>query len=184
MTTWFTADTHFNHENVIKYSSRPFADLHEMTEQMIQSWNAVVKAGDTVYHLGDFALSYGKKHAELIDQLLARLNGQKWLIVGNHDLYEVVKNPRWVGVKHYHKIKVDIGRQQKQPIVLCHYSMRVWEQSHFGSWMLYGHSHGNLPDIGGKTIDVGVDCHNYRPISLGEVDKIMDGREIVSVDHH
>jgi hypothetical protein len=53
-----------------------------------------------------------------------------------------------------------------------------------GPWMLYGHSHGNLIDIGGKTIDVGVDCHNYRPISRGEVDAIMEMRENVSVDHH
>lgn len=39
-------------------------------------------------------------------------------------------------------------------------------QAHRGSWMLYGHSHGNLTDIGGKTIDVGVDCFDYYPVSL------------------
>jgi hypothetical protein len=32
-----------------------------------------------------------------------------------------------------------------QPIVLCHYAMRVWNRSHHGAWHLYGHSRGNLP---------------------------------------
>jgi len=185
MRIWFTADTHFNHENVIKYSCRPFADLQEMTERLIENWNCVIHPGDTVYHLGDFALSYGKKHADLIDDLLRRLHGQKWLITGNHDQDEVTKNPRWVAVRDYHKIKVDAGQGiPKQPIVLSHYAFRVWDQCHYGSWMLHGHSHGNLIDVGGKIMDVGVDCNDYRPISLGEVAEFMYPREIISVDHH
>ncbi len=58
------------------------------------------------------------------------------------------------------------------------------ESSTSRAWMLYGHSHGNLPDIGGKTMDVGVDCHGYKPISLDEVAEFMAGREFVPVDHH
>lgn len=184
MAIWFTSDTHFLHENIIESSSRPFADLAEMESAMIKNWNAVVKPGDTVYHLGDFALSWGKKHKEPIDRLLSRLNGQKWLIVGNHDRDEVVKNQRWNKVTHYHEIKVDLGGLHKQRIVMSHYPFRSWNQMHRGAWMLHGHSHGNLSDIGGKTMDVGVDVHNYAPISLDEVKSFMESRSIIECDHH
>lgn len=184
MAIWFTSDTHFNHANIIEYSSRPFDDLDDMTETMIARWNAVVHHSDTVYHLGDFALSWGKKHKELCDSLLERLHGQKWLIVGNHDRDEVVKNPRWHKVTHYHEIKLDLGGEHKQRIVMCHYAMRVWNQMHRGAWMLHGHSHGNLTDIGGKTLDVGVDVHGYAPVSVEAVKAFMDGRTVVECDHH
>jgi len=179
MAIWFTGDTHFNHANIIKYSKRPFTDLDEMTAEIIHRWNTKVKTSDTVYHLGDFALSYGKKHVKLIDKILAKLNGQKYLIVGNHDRDETTKNRRWGKVTHYHEIKVERGGIYKQRIVMCHYAMRVWNQMYRGSWMLYGHSHGNLTDIGGKTMDVGVDCHGYRPINIDEVAEFMNGREIL-----
>lgn len=184
MAIWFTSDTHFNHENIIEYSARPFTDLAQMEEAIIRSWNILVSPGDTVYHLGDFALSWGKRHAKVIDGLLARLNGQKWLITGNHDRAEVVKNPRWVAVKDYHEIKVDLGGEHKQRIVMSHYAMRVWNQMHRGAWMLHGHSHGNLTDIGGKTLDVGVDVHGFAPVSVEAVQAFMDGRTVVECDHH
>lgn len=181
---WFTADTHFNHTNIIEYSARPFSSLEEMTEKLIENWNMRVKPGDTVYHLGDFALSYGEKHRELINDLLADLNGQKWLITGNHDRKEVTSNRRWVKVLDYCEIKVDLGGEHKQRIVMCHYAMRVWNQCHRGAWMLHGHSHGNLVDVGGKTMDVGVDCHRYAPISIDDVAKFMATRVPLVLDHH
>jgi calcineurin-like phosphoesterase family protein len=52
--------------------------------------------------------------------------------------------------------------------------MRVWNQSHRGALHLYGHSHGTLPDdANSKSFDVGVDCHDYHPISLDRVLAIM-----------
>jgi calcineurin-like phosphoesterase family protein len=184
MTIWFTSDTHFNHANIIEYSHRPYADLHEMTEAIISRWNRWVKPGDTVYHLGDFALSWGRKHWDTIDEILGRLSGQKWLIRGNHDRDEVVKNPRWHAVRDYHEIKVDLGGKHKQRIVMSHYAMRAWNQCHRGAWMLHGHSHGNLPDIGGKIWDVGVDCHEFLPVPIEALQSVMAKREILSSDHH
>ena len=184
MRIWFTADTHFNHSNVIKYSKRPFADLEDMTETLIASWNTTVGPGDCVYHLGDFALSWGQKHAFYINGLISGLNGTKFLVVGNHDREEVTKCPRWSKVAHYHELKVDLGGIHKQRIVLCHYAMRVWNGMHRGAWMLHGHSHGNLTDIGGRILDVGVDCHNFKPIGLDQVREYMSTREFINQDHH
>ena len=82
MKTFFTADTHFNHANVIKYCARPFASIDEMNREMIARWNAVVGAKDTVYHLGDFAMGKPTEWPSFLRQL----NGaKKFLSRGNHD---------------------------------------------------------------------------------------------------
>ena len=181
---WFTSDTHFNHANIIKYSERPFENINEMTEVMITNWNSRVMPGDVVYHLGDFGLSYGRRHAATIDSLLARLVGNKFLIRGNHDREEVYKNTQWTKVEHYHELTVKTKDNNAQKIVLAHYAHRVWNKMHYGSWMLHGHSHGSLDDIGGKTVDVGVDCWNYAPVSLDELTIFMRDRPVITRDHH
>lgn len=84
---WVTSDTHFNHENILKFTQpdgskvRDFNDLEEMNETLIDNWNRVVKPGDKVYHLGD--VFFGSKEA--FAKLWPRLNGKKRLVVGNHD---------------------------------------------------------------------------------------------------
>ena len=174
---WFTSDTHFNHENVIQHDKRPFANLFIMTETIISNWNSVVAKGDIVYHLGDFALSWGKKHYQIIDDILGRLNGQKILIRGNHDRAEVLKNPKWLRVSEIERLSVDLGGEHKQWITVCHYAWRTWYRSHYGSWMLHGHSHGLLPDNGSNSMDVGTMCHNYFPINIDTVKEFMSKRQ-------
>ena len=72
-----------------------------------------------------------------------------------------------------------------QRIVLCHYALRVWDKSHYGTWALYGHSHGTLPDNPhARAIDVGVDCHDFAPVSYERVREIMAAKTFVPVDHH
>ena len=57
-------------------------------------------------------------------------------------------------------------------ITLCHYAMRVWNKSHFDAWHLYGHSHACLGSVG-KSLDVGVDNHDFFPWSFDEVKDYM-----------
>ncbi|MFK5004710.1 hypothetical protein ACI4AP_29375, partial [Klebsiella pneumoniae] len=72
-----------------------------------------------------------------------------------------------------------------QRIVLCHYAMEVWNKSHHQAWHLYGHSHGSLPDNpNAKKFDVGVDCHNYTPLSYQDVKNIMARKNFKPFDHH
>jgi calcineurin-like phosphoesterase family protein len=77
---FLTSDSHFGHFNVIKYCNRPFTTVEEMNEALIANWNAVVGQEDIVFHLGDFSF-----HERYVEEFLSRLNGYKFLILGNHD---------------------------------------------------------------------------------------------------
>jgi calcineurin-like phosphoesterase family protein len=155
-----------------------------MDETLIANWNAVVRPGDTVYLVGD--VSFHRRENTLA--LLSQLQGGIGLVCGNHDKKldsEVLR--RFAFVKDLHTVKVeDPGAPDSvQRIVLCHYALRVWQRSHHGAWHLYGHSHGSLPDDpNAKAFDVGVDCHDYHPISYTRVKEIMALKQYAPVDHH
>jgi calcineurin-like phosphoesterase family protein len=180
---YFTSDTHFGHANIIRYSNRPFASADEMDRELIRRWNEVVKPGDTVYHLGDFAVGGGPA-----EPYLDQLNGDIVLIVGNHENRALRCPRRFKLVTGLLEIDVKIvedGKTIKQAITLCHYAMKVWNKSHHGAWQLYGHSHGTLPDPqDARQFDVGVDCWDFRPISVEQVQAKMATKSWVPVDHH
>lgn len=173
---WFTSDHHFGHKNIIKYTSRPFGDVKEMDAELIKRWNEKVQPNDEVYHLGDFSLGWPK---DLI-RVLNKLNGKIYLILGNHDATALKCEDRFEWVKDYFELEVDDENapRGKQLIVLFHYAMRVWNRSHHGSFHLYGHSHGTLDDLkNSRSFDVGVDSHNFYPLSYEEVKAIMLKKE-------
>lgn len=173
---WFTADTHFGHKNILKFCNRPFATIEEMDEALIERWNEKVAPDDDVYHLGDFALTSVAKTRDVLN----RLNGNIHLIIGNHESSALQCADRFVWVKDYHELEVPDNDAYggKRSIVLLHYAMRVWNASHHGSWHLYGHSHGTLPDdVTSLSFDAGVDCHDYYPISYQRVKIIMSRKD-------
>jgi len=167
VSVFFTADTHFGHQNIIKYCLRPFETADEMDEEMTQRWNSVVKPQDTVYHLGDFAWWHWS--ASHVTMQVERLNGHKHLIYGNHDRKTTRQSQGWASMSHYKKIRVI-----DQKIILFHYACRVWDCKHHGSWQLFGHSHGGLTDFPQDlSIDVGVDCHEFTPVLFEQLEEIM-----------
>lgn len=78
---FFISDHHFGHKLIIDFESRPFADADEMTDVMIQKWNAAVGSEDKVFHLGDFSFL----NQERTQEIVRKLNGYKFLVLGNHD---------------------------------------------------------------------------------------------------
>lgn len=168
---WFTGDPHYGHFNIIKYCKRPFATVEEMDSKLIANHNSVVSPDDDVYILGDIAFSNPAEY-------IGRLNGRKFLIRGNHDKHIDECRPRVVWIRDLTQINI-LG----QKIVLCHYAMRVWANSHHGSWHLYGHSHGTLPDDpNALSLDVGVDCHGYFPVSFEQIKGLMAKKKFKPVD--
>lgn len=173
---FFTSDHHFGHKNVIKYSNRPFESVEEMDEVMIQRWNEKVGMDDEVYHLGDVGLSSAGK----LRKILARLNGKIYLIKGNHEKSAVACHTRFEWIKDYYELVVEDAEFEKgeQLIVLFHYALREWNAAHWGTYHLYGHSHGTLSDNPtALAFDIGVDCHNFYPLSYQEVKQIMKTKD-------
>ncbi len=169
---WFTGDTHFGHKSILEYAGRPFKSVEEMDEALIDNWNSVVSPQDAVYHLGDAGLCTPAK----LERIVERLHGKIHLIRGNHERSAEACKEFFEWIKDYHELRIEDAEAHKgrQLIVLFHYPLRVWKASHYGSYHLYGHSHGMLPDDPTSySSDIGVDCHNYRPVSYHEVKAIM-----------
>jgi calcineurin-like phosphoesterase family protein len=174
---FFTADTHFGHYNIMKYSNRPFITTDEMDEVLIENINKTVGRENILYHLGDWSfrdpISYRKRiHTPHI-----------YLVFGNHDKKlrydkKALEGFRWAG----DVLQMNNGNDK---FFMSHYAHRTWDRSHYGMWHLYGHSHGSLPDDPNSlSFDVGVDCWSYRPISLEEVRTKMATKLFSPIDHH
>ena len=159
MSIWYTADLHLGHARIIDYCGRPFADITEMDQVLIDCWNVVVRPGDDVYVVGDFA--YGSP--EMVGHYLRRLRGKKHLIWGNHDRKSARSIRRWASSQALADISVD-----GQRVFMSHYAMRTWPGIHHGAVHLYGHSHGLLAPWRGS-LDVGVDSWGYSPVSLEQI---------------
>jgi calcineurin-like phosphoesterase family protein len=126
--------------------------------------------------LGDISMML----SERTDRLLTRLNGRKHLVYGNHDKILRKKPELQKYFESIHELKsIDVSTQGKSyHIVMCHYPMLTWNRSHRGSIMLHGHCHGTLNHLNEnvRRLDVGVDSHDYFPISLDKVIKINENK--------
>jgi calcineurin-like phosphoesterase family protein len=176
MSNFFTSDLHFGHANIIRFSGRPFATAAEMDETLINNWNCIVDEFDHIYIIGDVSFHNAARTREI----LASLNGIKYLVYGNHD--QVIrnnKNLREFFAETHELLERDfLLNDEKIKIVMCHYAMRVWNKSHYGSLHLYGHSHGGMPDDGTRSMDVGVDVNGMYPVSLEEIVEKIGSRRI------
>jgi calcineurin-like phosphoesterase family protein len=164
--TYFIGDTHFGHKNIIEFEKyyRPFANIEEHNEELIKRWNSVVKPADKVYHLGDFC--FGRKNIPIA----GRLNGHKYLVMGNHDHYKAEEYLAYFedlyGVWHYKKCVLS-----HVPIHPTHIPDRWWINIH-------GHLHSrevtklhygktDMPDE--RYFNVSAERINLTPISWDEI---------------
>ncbi len=178
---FFSSDHHFGHKNVLEYTRRPWATLEQMHDGLIYNWNSVVQPHDEVYCLGDFSF-YGK--LSYVEPIVSRLNGHKYLVLGNHDR----KNKKWHHLfkwaRDYHELSIDFDGT-KTKVVLQHYPSENWNKCEKGSWMLHGHMHRELPLLATtyKKLDVGVDGHGYMPWSLNQLKSVMRERQNMPYRH-
>lgn len=192
MTVWFTSDTHFSHQNIIRYCDRPFEDTDHMDEEIIRRWNEVVAPIDTVYHLGDIALGTIAKSLPKV----ARLNGHKIAVLGNHDrpFMRAGKNDedRWWDeyrqvfdhVVHWAGMNIDLYGTD---FALSHFPYtgdHTPEDRHSdvrpvdnGLPLIHGHTHTTnrltFSAKGTPQIHVGQDAWDYRPVSDEEIFYIL-----------
>jgi calcineurin-like phosphoesterase family protein len=160
LTLFFTSDHHFGHGGARGLFRRPFPTTAAMDAAMVARWNEVVGSDDEVWHLGDFAV---RQPEVRMRELLGALPGAKHLIVGNNDGAPTVGLIQWASVQHYAELEVE-GTW----LILCHYPLRTWNRIGRGALNLHGHSHGRLAPLP-RQVDVGVDCWDFRPITLAAI---------------
>lgn len=133
---FYIADWHYGHANIIPFDNRPFKSLLEMDEMLVERWNSAVTPGDIVYVLGDMFWC-GMQDAI---RVLKTLNGQKFLIRGNHDRCNDGRFLReFVKVTEYLEVT-----DQNRRIVLCHYPIPCFKNHFYGTYHLYGHVHNSF----------------------------------------
>lgn len=139
--SWIISDTHYGHVNIPKYEPMRLAwgrDWAEMTETMLRAWIACVAPGDTVYHVGDFAMG----PAEQMKTYRDRLPGNIILIKGNHDR----KNPSWLipGRDTYHPVRLEFTDSVHGRLILRHDPKDFTEEeARRADLLVHGHIHSN-----------------------------------------
>lgn len=174
---WFTSDTHFFHESIIRFCRRPFSDVQEMNEELIRRWNRTVPPDGIVFHLGDVCMGKARNW----ESVLPRLNGRINLILGNHDMKHV--NQGFMGRFEFVTQQMSIN-VEGQSILLNHNPFLCYGGAYRNTWQLFGHVHSGPFQNKGLDIprlemlfplqyDVGVDNNDYRPVSFEEVKRII-----------
>lgn len=171
---WFSSDWHLFHNNIIKYTNRPFSSVEEMNSSIIENWNSKVQNNDICYILGDLGFPRNRDDYYSLESLIRKLNGKEiHFICGNHDK-DLKGSTKDLFTSYSSYMEVDVNEQF---VVMSHYPMLSWNKSFYQSWMLHGHCHGTLPeDPHSKRVDVGVDCWNYSPVSFQELKTKMDSK--------
>lgn len=182
------SDTHFGHLGVTQFMNndgtkmRPWDDVYEMDEALVKNWNSVVKPKDKVYHLGDVVIN--RKALPI----LSRLNGEKVLVKGNHDIFRIEEY-----LEYFKDVR---GSHIIDKYVMTHIpihtaSIERWKGN------IHGHLHSNVISIVKQVIVnngergshvsyeaipdpkyfcASVEQINYTPIAFEDIKKIMEGR--------
>lgn len=165
----YISDLHFGHRNVLTFDHRPFSDVEEMDRVLMQLWNSRVQPEDHVYVIGDFCYRSGKTE----DWYLRQLQGHKHLVIGNHDK-KLLENEK--AMAYFESVdKMMHVADNGNHICLCHYPIADWYKCRHGSWLIYGHIHGDRGDVyqfmktREHALNAGACINNYTPASLNEL---------------
>ena len=168
---FFTADTHFGHSKSFITEPRGFDFVFDMNEAIIERWNKIVKPNDIVYHLGDVFLN----NSEVGIECMKRLNGQIFMIWGNHDTDNkknlLARECHILGGWYSYLIKYG-----KFSLYLSHYPSITanYDEKHFNQHVinLHGHTHQQKNFLYADNpfmYHVGMDSHNCMPVHIDEI---------------
>jgi calcineurin-like phosphoesterase family protein len=174
VTIFLISDTHFHHSNILGFVDsktgekvRPmFSSVDEMDEHMIEKWNSVVQKGDKVYHLGDVFI--GHENRDKFRKLWARLNGQKNLIVGNHDDIKFLCAGGFFSSVYLERKLPELGVHLSH--IPLHHSQLERGAPGSGKFLVnvHGHTHSNGSPKGLYT-SVCVELRNYTPVAVEDL---------------
>jgi len=128
------SDPHFGHAGVCRFlrpdgtKLRPWDTAEEMDEHLVKVYNERVKPNDKIYFLGDVAINRRAL------KTLARLNGDKVLIRGNHDIFRDEEYREYFReLRAYHVMN---------GLILSHIPVHEASLGRFGC-NIHGHLHAN-----------------------------------------
>jgi calcineurin-like phosphoesterase family protein len=161
MTEWFSADQHFGHEAVLQFCDRPFKNIDHMDKMLIKNHNELVQPDEDVYYIGDFAW-WGPQKADRIGNIIKKLNGKKHLILGNHDRLKPFTYIEYGFTSVHTSLSL-----HEDKFVLAH-DPSVATILNRGQTLICGHVHQLFRQVG-NAYNVGVDVHDYKPVSLTQI---------------
>lgn len=166
MTTYYTSDLHFNHENLIKSGFRTFDSVSQVDDLIINNINRKVGVNDTLFILGDLMMSHSEQFLESALECIKCKN--KFIILGNHDNLNKLMKLKEKGVICNVKpwdVKKDKAFGIELSVALFHHPVL----DHRADICLHGHSHGMLENAPIDLFDVGVDCWDFEPVTLEDI---------------
>lgn len=170
---FFISDTHFGHANIIKLAVRPFKNIRDMDNKLVNNWNTIVPPDGVVYHLGDFG---SRCSFDYLSNIRKKLNGKVHLILGNHDNINKAKMLNFDSISSMLELIVNDGGKAKH-IIICHYPLLSYKGMYNKDyWHLFGHCHGNIQHPSLRAIDVSVENLNYQPIPYDAIKTIINNR--------
>lgn len=179
-TTWLCADWHLGHAGAVKFlrddgtKLRPWNTTEEHDEALIERHNKLVKPTDRVIHLGDATIN--RKALPTI----ARLNGIKTLVMGNHDVFRLAEY-----AQYFDKLK---GSIEMSGFILSHIPVH---ESQMERWKgcIHGHLHANRVmvertadrdtwvQVDPRYLCVSMEHINYTPISLEDAKLMWEAQQ-------
>ncbi len=187
---FFCSDTHFDHKNIIAFCNRPFENVEEMNQKLIENWNAKVPKNGLVFHLGDFGWGGYQDYKKIREQL----NGDIVLIKGNHDFRNGCQSAAQYDELFLHTSQQMLINIEGRKVYLNHCPLLCYGGTYRDPkglvYQLFGHVHSG-PNAKGEDLvrlqylfptqyDVGVDNNEYAPISWEEVNKKIGKQLLLS----
>lgn len=161
---YLTADTHFNHNNILHLCNRPFKDIEDMNNTLVRNINNKINKNDDLYILGDFMFSRDIRDYR---KMLKRLNGKIHIVLGNHDnkqFFTQLKNEKLV-----EEVRESLFIKDTNVKIFCsHFPYLEWAGFYHNTYHAFGHVHGNISVEVKNSLDVGVDSNFYSPVSINE----------------
>ena len=154
---WVWSDLHLGHDNIIRYTNRPFANAPVMDASLYQNWEATVGPADALIFVGDVAMRYAVGE-QTWQRIRVGRGASKHLVVGNHDL----KGSGSLRVDGFDDIGSVLYVDGDPPLVFTHIPLtRVPD----GCVNVHGHTHNEAPRASAH-INVSVEQLDYRPVAL------------------
>lgn len=191
MSNFYISDWHYGHKNILAYDNRPFKTIEEMDKTLVDRWNEAVSPSDRVFVLGDMFWC----NEDCAVPILQSLNGEKVLVLGNHDTYKKQAfRSQFSRITEYLEVK-DGGKN----VVLCHYPIPCFKNHFHGWYHLYGHVHNSfewnmmeydkmlLKELYGhpcNMFNVGamMPWMDYTPRTLGQIELLSSGWKLETVE--